>query len=426
MKASSKLKSILTVALLPLAMLMLSCDADSPTAPVQQAQNPSTGDTQTTTWNVTVAVSPNQFVIFDSQTTGFITVTATRASNGTPVPEGRTMVLSTSAGIMTAPSGSQGTSLALEFDETGTARATIDVDGFDSPGTIVVRAQLESSFGSASIAIVESNDDTTGQFGLTEMSPTFGPPSGGTLVTVTGSDFEFPMKASFCGLPEGCVSLTSLTILNPKTFTAVTPRIDLAAGENVTVDLAVEKDSTFSFDSDDLPNAFTYTRSEGGPTQLLVLSVTPSSGPNEGGTRVTIRGDGFNQEAQVFFSNGPLIEATVLEVSRTSIVAITPSATGPNAENANSIVDVIVRDPISGQQETLSGSFQYGSGGGTGMFISSVGPNEVPYFGGIAVTIFGQGFDEPVAVSAGGVAQNPISVTGTEIVFNAGRKRRKI
>lgn len=427
MKASNKLKSIVAAALLPLALVMVSCDADSPTAPASQAQNPSTGETQATTWNIAVSVSPNEFTIGDSQTTGFVTVSATRASNGAQVAEGTTAVLSTSAGSLTTSAGQIGNSVPIEFDETGSARATLSVAGFDSPGSITVRAQLESSFGSANVSIVETPDDTTRQFGLTELNPTFGPPIGGTLVTVTGSNFEFPLKAALCenvaivaiNTADDCISMTGVTILSSTTFTAVTPRVDLPAGENLTLSLVVEKVAESGLNEiDALPNAFTYTRNIGGPAQLFLISVTPTSGPNEGGTQVTIRGDGFNQEAQVFFTSGPLIEASILEVSRTRILAVTPSATGPNAENANSIVDVIVRDPISGQEASLSGGFQYGSGAG-GMFISAVGPNEVPYFGGIPVTIFGQGFDEPVAISAGGIGQTPISVTGTEVVFNA-------
>lgn len=423
MKASRMLQSVVVAALMPLALILVSCDADTPTAPASQAQNPSTGGgTTAATWNVVVTVSPDEFTIGDSQTTGFIEVSATRVSNGALVPEGTTAVLSASAGSLTTSAGNFGSSVPIQFDETGTARATISVSGFDSPGTVTIRAQLESSFGSDTIRIVETPDDTSGEFGLTQISPSFGPPAGGTLVTVTGSQFQFPMKAALCQSSSGsttgsdCVSMTGLTIQGTTSFTALTPRIDLPAGENLTVNLVVEKDS---FTTDSLPNAFTYTRNTSGPAQLLLISVTPSSGPNEGGTQVTIRGDGFNQEAQVFFSNGPLIEATVLQVTSTSIQAITPSATGPNSQNANSIVDILVRDPISGQQATLASAFQYGTGGQGGMFISAVGPDEVPYFGGVLVTIFGQGFDEPVAISAGGIGQSPISVTGTQIVFNA-------
>ena len=46
-----------------------------------------------------------------------------------------------------------------------------------------------------------------------------------------------------------------------------------------------------------------------------------------------------------------------------------------------------------------------------------MGPGSGSYLGGTRVTIFGQGFDDPVAVSLGGVGQAPISVTGTEVVF---------
>ena len=63
---------------------------------------------------------------------------------------------------------------------------------------------------------------------------------------------------------------------------------------------------------------------------------------------------------------------------------------------------------------TVSGAaFKYGNQ----VLITSMGPGSGSYLGGTRVTIFGQGFDEPVAVALGGIGQTPVSVTGTEIVF---------
>jgi hypothetical protein len=61
-----------------------------------------------------------------------------------------------------------------------------------------------------------------------------------------------------------------------------------------------------------------------------VTSISPTSGPNTGGTRVTITGTGFNTGASVIF--GGLLPATnVAVVSTTSITATTPAhpGTGP-------------------------------------------------------------------------------------------------
>jgi len=50
------------------------------------------------------------------------------------------------------------------------------------------------------------------------------------------------------------------------------------------------------------------------------------------------------------------------------------------------------------------------------ILITSIGPGEGPSTGGQQVTIYGQGFDEPVAVGLANVAQQVLSVSGTEIV----------
>jgi len=119
---------------------------------------------------------------------------------------------------------------------------------------------------------------------------------------------------------------------------------------------------------------------------------------------------------QVFFGLSALIEANVLSVSPTQIRAETPSATGPNSIHQNAIVDVRVVNTASGAGDTRTGAFQYGGGGSPSLFISAAGPTQGVYLGGTIAEIFGQGFDEPVAVEFGGLGQQEISVTGTEIV----------
>ncbi|HET9766506.1 MAG TPA: IPT/TIG domain-containing protein, partial [Thermoanaerobaculia bacterium] len=57
--------------------------------------------------------------------------------------------------------------------------------------------------------------------------------------------------------------------------------------------------------------------------------------------------------------------------------------------------------------------FTYGST----IRITSLGPGQGPFSGGTIVTVFGSDFDEPVAVTLGGIAQAVLSVSGTEIRF---------
>ena len=67
----------------------------------------------------------------------------------------------------------------------------------------------------------------------------------------------------------------------------------------------------------------------------------------------------------------------------------------------------------TGFQASSTQNFQYG----TQMRITSMGPTSGPFTGGTRVTIYGQGFEEPVAVSLGNIGQQVVSVTGTEVVF---------
>lgn len=416
MQLKSKFRIAILATFLPLALLLGGCDAESPTEPASQAQD--AGDTtQESAWNITVEADPSDFPLDGAEVFSNIAVRASRVSNGTAPAAGTTAVLSTTLGTL-ASSLATGTSIPVEFQSGGVATATLTVSGVTSDVTIQLQAQLEGSFGSTDVRI---GDPGGALVQVTEISPNFGPPNGGTEVQITGTGFEAPARAFFLQdalTNDGTgAALTQVEVVSDTLITAMTPRVNLPAGTNATYNLVLEQGPTGGT-VEALPGAFTYSRSPSGPIDLVLLSVTPSSGPNEGGTEVLIRGDGFNQQVQVYFSNGPLIEATVLEITETTIRAVTPSATGPNAANANSRVDVVVRDPVSAQEATLEGAFQYGADD-AGMFISAIGPSEDEYLGGTTVTVFGQGFDEPVAVEAGGVGQQPISVTGTEVVFRA-------
>jgi PKD repeat protein len=220
------------------------------------------------------------------------------------------------------------------------------------------------------------------------------------------------VRVLFGGVPAEVLSVT------PQVIRVRTPAIDLPVGGtqrvsvSVTVGLNTEDQLT-----DTLPDVFTYTRG-GTPSDPVIFSVTPNNGPNEGGTRVVIEGDGFESPVQVLFGSGGSpatfsgIEAVVESVTSTRIVVVSPTATGFGQNNLNQEVSILVRNRNSGDAVIQSNAFRYG----VGVIITSIGPGEGPFTGGQLVTLFGQGFDEPVAVSLAGFAQPIISVTGTEII----------
>lgn len=140
---------------------------------------------------------------------------------------------------------------------------------------------------------------------ISGVSPSQGPTSGGTVVTVNGTGFQTGAAVKF-----GSVLSTAVTVASSTQISAMSP------SENVgTVGLTVtDPDSQ----STSMPSAFTYTS---GPS---VTSVSPNTGPVTGGTTVTIMGSGFQSGASVAF--GGILATSVNFVSSTEVQAVTPSS----------------------------------------------------------------------------------------------------
>ena len=94
----------------------------------------------------------------------------------------------------------------------------------------------------------------------------------------------------------------------------------------------------------------------------------------------------------------------------------TPPAPGFGQNNLNDVVDILIRNLETGFATVTRRPSSTAPAATSVPFISSISPTEGLFTGGTLVTIFGQGFDEPVAVELGGFAQAIISVTATEIV----------
>ena len=142
---------------------------------------------------------------------------------------------------------------------------------------------------------------------VTSVAPKGGPLVGGTVVTVTGTNFGAGATVAFGG-----TLATSVTVVSETSLTATTPAH--AAGA-VTV-LVTNTDGT----SGSKTSAFTYRNI---PT---VTSVTPASGPTAGGTSVVIQGtnfvSGFGATTVTF---GGVAAASVTYNSTTNLTVVTPA-----------------------------------------------------------------------------------------------------
>jgi len=171
-----------------------------------------------------------------------------------------------------------------------------------------------------------------------------------------------------------------------------------------------------------LSNAFTYVPGGGGIQQPQIFSVNPASGTNSGGTQVTILGQNFVAPVQVFFGSGTSatsfngIEATIQSVTPGQIIVVTPPAQGFGQNNTNQLVNILVKNVGSGFATIDTAAFTYGSK----LLVTSAGPTVTQFNQPVKVTIFGQGFQDPVAVSLAGIAAQVLSTSGTEIQVLSG------
>ena len=213
--------------------------------------------------------------------------------------------------------------------------------------------------------------------------PNSGPVVGGTVVTITGTEFQSGATVTFGQSPAAAVVFSSATQL-----LATTP-----AHAPGTVDVIVRNPDG---QSATVSGGFTY-QPVPAPTTISIL---PTSGPEAGGTLVTVWGTNFLAGATVSF--GGVAAASVTVTSATQLGAVTPP-------HAAGVVDVRVTNPDD-QFATLVGAFTYGTPPPT---ILSVAPSSGTTAGGTPVTITGTGFQPAVPdtmVTFGGVAGTGVNV----------------
>ena len=228
---------------------------------------------------------------------------------------------------------------------------------------------------------------------ITDVLPSSGAPTGGSIVRLTGRGFVAPVRVFFemDAMPIEAV-LVSMTETQ---LDIVTPPVLLAPDEQMRVaTIAVESAGRRAT----APVPFIFEN----PIQTpKILTATPNSGQKGGGTRVTIFGEGFQQPVQVLFGDA---EARVLNVTRAQIVVESPAASELGA------VGITVRNIGSGTEGTLENAYRY--------TIDPALVSVVPNHGraGMNVTINGVGFIAPVAVTFAGIQAQVISVAGTRII----------
>ncbi|MET7304310.1 IPT/TIG domain-containing protein [Embleya sp. NPDC005575] len=143
---------------------------------------------------------------------------------------------------------------------------------------------------------------------VTSVTPNSGPAAGGTPVTVTGTHFTGSTAVAFGPTPAA-----SFTVVNDTTIVATAP-----PGAPGTVDVTVTGPNGTSPTS--AADRYIYAAA---PT---VTSIGPNSGPEAGGTVVTITGTNLAGTTGVTF--GPGRPATSLSCTATSCTVTAPAGPG--------------------------------------------------------------------------------------------------
>lgn len=226
---------------------------------------------------------------------------------------------------------------------------------------------------------------------ISSVAPNSGSTSGGTRITITGTNF-----ASGATVSVGGSSATNVTVVNSTTITATTPA--RAAG---TVNVVVTNPDGTSATAN---NAFTYADPQ--PVPPTITQVSPSSGPTAGGTAITITGTNFVTGATV--TVGGVAATNVTVVNATTITAVTPA-------HAAGAVSVVVTNP-DGASVTSVSAFTYVEAQPAAPTIISITPTSGPAAGGTTVTITGTNFAAGATVTVGGVAATNVTVASATTI----------
>jgi large repetitive protein len=234
---------------------------------------------------------------------------------------------------------------------------------------------------------------------VTAVSPTGGPPVGGTLITITGTNFTLNTTSVTMG---GTVA-TNVTVTSSTTLTANTPPGTLGSADIVV--------HTPAGDCAPLVGGFVYARTP------VVSDVVPTGQPpgtaargsTIGGTAITILGTDFHPNAAVLL--GGLPAENVVVVLPSQIDVTTPLRRLPLVPGG---VEVLVRNPDD-QSGSLNPGFEYFLLPAPTLI--DVNPRSGSRTGGTTIEITGTNFQTGVDVFIGSqLAHIDISNTSSTLI----------
>ena len=223
---------------------------------------------------------------------------------------------------------------------------------------------------------------------ISSMTPTNGPVTGGTIVTILGTGFLPGSTVKF-----GVMAATAVFVDSPNSIRAVSP---LGAGN---VDVVVTAQGIPS------PNTAADNFSYTGPT---IISVTPNGGPIAGGNVISVKGLNFTSNLTVKFGGIVVAADKVIFVSQNELTVTVPAALAPSA------VDIRVTT-ISGDSPIVPEDlYTYTNG----PIVDALNPATGPTTGGTIVIVTGKNFTAGLTIKFGDLNVDNLNVnSATQITL---------
>ncbi len=223
---------------------------------------------------------------------------------------------------------------------------------------------------------------------LTAISPTSGPVTGGTKVTVTGAGFSTVHSVKF-----GTTTAQAFTVTSRTQLVATAPA-HAAGTAKITVTTPDGTTPATSADNYKFTNPVP-----------AVSGLSPASGPPAGGTSITVSGSGFSGATAVYFGATKVTTTISVNAGGTQLTVKSPSGT------SGASVNVQVVAPGGESPVVTADLFTYGP------TITSLSRTSGPLAGGTKVTIVGTGFTSVTSVKFGTTSAQSYTVSSSTSII---------
>ncbi len=204
---------------------------------------------------------------------------------------------------------------------------------------------------------------------VSRITPASGSSAGGTDVTIEGADFDPGVRVAVDGLAAPVQSATASRLV-----------VRMPAHAPTTVGLTITNpDAQLAW----MPGAFTYV--EGAPS---IASISPNSGPVEGGNAVVLSGSNFAGGASVLVDGQPAVSTT--QNSTTITVTMPAHAVGAvslTVRNPDNLVAVVVNGYAYVVREGAETFTRYFAEGASGAFFQTRFAVANPHDEPVALTV---------------------------------------